>query len=62
MPRIPPLMLLVIQVLATVQMGVAEEVLFEESFDSGLSPKWSIVGLKTANQDTDFFGARCTSW
>jgi len=50
-------MLLVIQVLATVQMGVAEEVLFEESFDGGLSPKW-----RTANQDTDFFGARCTSW
>ncbi len=46
MPRIPPLMLVVFQILATVQMGVAEEVLFEDTFDSGLSPKWSIVGLK----------------
>lgn len=46
MPRIPLLILVVFQALATVPMSVAEEVLFEDTFDNGLSPKWSIVGLK----------------
>lgn len=46
MPRITPLIFVVIQVVATVQAGSADEVLFEDTFDSGLSPKWNVVGLK----------------
>jgi hypothetical protein len=46
MPRAIPLTLVAFQVFATAQMGVSEEVLFEDTFDSGLSPKWSIVGLQ----------------
>lgn len=49
MLRITSLVLGVFQILATVQISVAQEVLFEDNFDNGLSPKWSIVGLK--NED-----------
>jgi hypothetical protein len=46
MPRIISLMFVGFQIIATAQLGVAEEVLFEDTFDRGLSPKWSLVGLK----------------
>lgn len=46
MLRIAALILIFIHILATAQVGAAEEVLFEDTFDSGLSPKWSVVGLK----------------
>ncbi|MEZ6143022.1 MAG: hypothetical protein R3B84_20855 [Zavarzinella sp.] len=46
MVRIPLLMLVVIQLLSFAQVGVADDVLFEDNFDSGLSPKWKVVGLK----------------
>jgi hypothetical protein len=45
MQRVFSLMLLIIQILALEQMGIAEEVLFEDTFDNGLSPKWTVVGL-----------------
>ena len=35
-----------LQIFAAAQMAVAQEVLFEDTFDNGLSPTWTIVGLK----------------
>ena len=34
------------QVLAAVQLAVAQELLFEDTFNNDLSPKWTVVGLK----------------
>ncbi len=46
MHHITFLVLAAIQFLAAGQMVVAQEVLFEETFDRDLSPRWNIVGLK----------------
>ena len=46
MHRLIPLALAAIQLLASTQMSVAQEVLFEDTFDGALSDKWTVVGLK----------------
>jgi hypothetical protein len=46
MHRIILLAFAALQVLAAAQMALAQEVLFEDTFDGALSPRWSIVGLK----------------
>jgi len=45
MHRFIPLLLVSLLILAFSTLGVAEEVLFEDSFDNGVSPRWSMVGL-----------------
>lgn len=46
MTRLITLALTAIQLLAAARVCVAEEVLFEDTFDRELSPRWSAVGLK----------------